>query len=113
MVSLVPVFVVSEATGGRGGGHPPAAPSGVKLTGTSTPGIIITWTDNSSDEAGFSLERSPDGSTGWGTVTTTAAGATSYENTGMASGACYYRVKAIKAGTTGSAWSDVAGPFLF
>ena len=38
----------------------PSAPKG--LIGTRQPGgITLTWTDTSSNETGFSIERSPDG----------------------------------------------------
>jgi len=37
-------------------------------------GIILQWQDNSSDETGFKIERSPDGSTAWVLIATVGAG---------------------------------------
>ena len=36
---------------------PPAAPSGLSATAVSSSQINLSWTDNSSDETGFKLER--------------------------------------------------------
>jgi len=36
-------------------------------------GIVLTWEDNSNDEDGFKVERSPNGSTGWTLIATTVA----------------------------------------
>ena len=44
---------------------PPAAPTGLAATADSATQITLNWTDNASDETGFKIERSPDGSTGW------------------------------------------------
>ena len=45
--------------------------------------ITITWQDNSPpQEGGFKIERSPDGIGSWVVITTTAANATSYLDTG-------------------------------
>jgi hypothetical protein len=37
-------------------------------------GIVLTWQDNSGDETGFKVERSPDGIGSWTLIATTAAG---------------------------------------
>jgi hypothetical protein len=39
-------------------------------------GIVLNWHDNSSDETGFKIERSPDGSTGWTLIATVGVGVT-------------------------------------
>ena len=39
-------------------------------------GIVLQWQDNSSDETGFKIERSPDGVTGWALIATVGAGVT-------------------------------------
>jgi PKD repeat protein len=36
-------------------------------------GVLLSWADNSSNETGFKIERSPDGSTGWTQIATTGA----------------------------------------
>lgn len=58
----------------------PNAASNLQLTGHTTSGAVLTWTDNSSDETGFKVQRRlGDGS--WSTVTTTAANAVTYTDT--------------------------------
>lgn len=86
----------------------PTAPSGLSVGSPTASSLVLSWTDNSSDEVGFLIERSPNGSTGWGVVTTTASNVTSYTNTGLsASTTYYYRVRA--AGASGdSAYTSVA-----
>jgi glucose/arabinose dehydrogenase len=87
---------------------PPAAPSGLSATAASSTGINLSWTDNSSDETGFRIERSPDG-VAFSEVATVGAGVTSYANTGLAPQTTYsYRVRAYN-GNGSSGYSNVAG----
>ncbi|HAT11891.1 MAG TPA: hypothetical protein DCS97_15170, partial [Planctomycetes bacterium] len=77
---------------------PPLAPSALVATANSSSQITLTWTDNASNETGFKLERSPDGSSGWTQIATPAANATSYGDSGLlASTAYYYRLRATNA----------------
>ena len=46
---------------GGGSQFPPAAPSNLTATGTSSSTIDLTWLDNAGDEDGFEIERSLDG----------------------------------------------------
>jgi hypothetical protein len=86
----------------------PLAPDQLTAAGSSTSQIDLTWHDNSSDESGFVIQRSPDGSTGWTTVNTTAANATGYSDTALTAGTQYfYRVYAINSVGT-SAGSNIA-----
>ena len=76
----------------------PQAPSGLSASLLSVSSIGLAWTDNSTNETGFKVERSPDGTSGWTQVQLTAADATTCEDTGLSAGtAYYYRVKAINA----------------
>ena len=76
-------------------GSAPTAPSDLTATATGSSTIDLAWTDASSDETGFKIERSLNGSTGWTQIGTAAADATSYSDTGLSSGtAYYYRVRA-------------------
>jgi fibronectin type 3 domain-containing protein/regulation of enolase protein 1 (concanavalin A-like superfamily) len=86
----------------------PAAPSSLVATAFSSTQINLTWLDNASNETGFILERSPDGSTGWTQIATPAQNATSYSDTGRtASTQYFYRIRATN-GVGPSANSNVA-----
>ena len=75
----------------------PSAPAVTNANGSQV--LTVTWTDNSSDETSFSVERSDDGTTGWAEIGTTAAGATSYADNVAAYGTRkYYRVRARRSG---------------
>lgn len=87
-------------------GSAPAAPSGLSASTVSGTQIDLSWTDNSANETGFRVERSPDGST-WAEIGPAAADATSYSDTGLTPGTTYYyRVRAYNA----SGNSAYAGP---
>ncbi len=86
----------------------PAAPSNLIATAVSSSQINLTWTDNSDNETGFIIERSPDGSTNWTQIATPAANATSYSNTGLSpSTTYYYRIRATN-GVGPSSNSNIA-----
>jgi hypothetical protein len=60
--------------------------------------INLAWQDNSSNEIGFKIERSPNGTTGWTQIATVAANVTTHANTGLSCGTTYfYRVRAYSA----------------
>jgi len=85
---------------------PPAPPTNLTATAASTSRINLSWTDNASNESGFRIERSPDG-TAFTEIATVGANATSYTNTGLTAATQYwYRVRAYN--TTGT--SSYAGP---
>jgi len=72
----------------------PAAPSGLSGSADSATSVALSWTDGSSNENGFSIERR-NGST-WSQVGWVAANITTYRNTGLTAGASYsYRVLAF------------------
>jgi hypothetical protein len=77
----------------------PTAPSGLTVTPISSSQLDLAWTDNSSNEDGFEIERSPDGSTGWTLIHTTAANAEAHSDTGLTEGTIFhYRVRAFNNG---------------
>lgn len=79
------------------------APSG--LSGSAGRGsVTLRWTDNSSNETGFYIERAPSGSTNFTRVGTTGANATTYTNT-VSRGTYLYRVQAFN-GTNVSPYSN-------
>jgi fibronectin type 3 domain-containing protein len=85
--------------------NPPAAPSVLAATAVSSTQINLTWTDNASNEDGFKIERSTDGSS-FSQIATAGADASTYSDTGLAPAApYYYRVRAFNAGGN-SAYSN-------
>jgi fibronectin type 3 domain-containing protein len=86
----------------------PAAPTNLTASAVGNSGQVnLSWRDNSSDETGFQVERSTNGST-FGVIATTAANATSYrDSSGDKRQRYYYRVCAKnKIGL--SAYSNIA-----
>lgn len=76
---------------------PPNAASGLLATATTTLGATLVWTDNSSDESGFRIERQI-GSGAFATLTTVGANVTSYNDSGLTLGTMYtYRIVAYNA----------------
>ncbi len=101
-----------NATGGVTTLNVPAAPTSLTATATSTTQIDLAWTDNATNETGYTVERrSPAGSGSYSTVTTLSAGATSFSNTGLTESTQYeYRVYATNAAGN-SANSNAASKF--
>ena len=98
-------------------GQAPNAPSILHVTSYTSSSITLGWTDNSSDETGFKIERAPDsgGSPGtWTQIATVGANVTSYNNTGLTTGTLYwYRVRSYNSngnsGYTSSIETETAG----
>lgn len=79
-------------------GGAPAAPSNVNAVATAFDRINITWTDNSNNETGFEVVRSTSAAGTFVPVATTAAGATSYIDSGLAANTkYYYKVRSVGA----------------
>ena len=77
----------------------PAAPDTISATAISSIEIGLAWTDNSNNEDGFKIERSP-GGISFTPIDTVSADVTSYSDTGLSAGTEYwYRVRAYN--TTG------------
>ncbi|MFH1022407.1 MAG: fibronectin type III domain-containing protein [Planctomycetota bacterium] len=75
-------------------GSPPPAPSGLSAAADSDTRVNLSWTDNSTDETGFRIERSSDNIT-FTADGTTAAGDTTYTSPNLSpSTATYFRVAA-------------------
>ncbi|MCP4137737.1 MAG: hypothetical protein GY754_42630 [bacterium] len=93
----------------------PADPAGLTASAVSASEITISWNDNSGNESGFRIERSPDGSA-FTEITTVAANVTSYADTGLTPDSAYfYRVRAYNdignsaySNTANAATPDVA-----
>jgi hypothetical protein len=85
----------------------PAAPSGLVATAVSSSQINLVFSDNSSNESNFEVERSSGGSA-YVKVATLGAGVTSHSDSGLAASTNYsYRVRAINAAGA-SGYSNVS-----
>jgi hypothetical protein len=86
-------FPIGKRSGGAAG--PDGVPSALTLTVISDTEIQLDWTTGSTNEDGFSIERSTDGTT-YTEITTVAAGVVHYHDTTCISGTTYYyRVRAF------------------
>lgn len=91
---------------------PPAAPTALAATATSSSAIDLSWTDNSSDEDGFDIERSTDGLI-WNLLDVVPGNTTAYTDLGLDPSTQYqYRVTAYN-GVGYSAYSNVASDTTF
>ncbi len=82
------------------------APSGLTATPTSATQINLTWTDNSSNETGFKVERSTDG-TNYTVAAMVTANTTVYLDNGLTAGVNYYYRILASNNTGDSASSNV------
>jgi ligand-binding sensor domain-containing protein len=87
---------------------PPEAPSGLSATAVSNTKINLAWTDNSTIEDGFKIERKAGATGTYAEIFATAANATSYSDTGLSASTQYfYRVRAYNL-SGNSAYSNEA-----
>lgn len=77
----------------------PASPSGADVKPTNSAGVDVRWTDNSTNEEGFRVERSLDLGSTWNSASTTGPNVTSFQDKGLASEqqVCY-RLTAFNGG---------------
>ena len=77
----------------------PAAPASLTATATTTSQVNLAWTDNSSNEDGFKIERcSGNNCTNFAQVATVGTNVRTYSNTGLAKNTFYtYRVRAYNS----------------
>jgi hypothetical protein len=87
----------------------PAAPTNLTADLVGNSGQVnLTWTDNSNNETGFQVERSPDGSH-WAVLTTQVpANTTTYRDSSAVKGQTYYYRVAAYNSVGLSAYSNVA-----
>lgn len=96
-----------EYTVGGGGPVVIPAPTGLSTSSVTTSSITLNWTDNSSDEEGFKIERRI-GSGSWSQISTVGSNVSSYTNTGLTASTAYsYRVRAY-IGSDHSDYSNTA-----
>ena len=86
---------------------PPVAPSALTATAASASQINLSWSDNSTNEIAFQIERTTQASGAYTTVATVGAGSTAWSDTGVSAGVTYlYRVRSVIAAGY-SAYSNV------
>lgn len=108
-----PVAPTLEAGVSSAGGPTVKVPSNTSASAVSESRIDVSWQDNSTNESGFEVHRSTTGPSGtFSLVASTAAGVTSYSNSGLTPSTQYcYEIRAFR--TTGSrknysAFSNIA-----
>jgi titin len=95
-----------QAVTGTATPSPPAAVGNLNATAVSSTQVNLSWSDVSG-ETGFYVERSTDGTT-WSQIAATAAGVTSYQDSGLSASTTYsYRVRAFNGSGPGG-YSAVA-----
>ncbi len=76
----------------------PAQPTGLTASAVSGTAVALSWTDNSANEAGFSIERSQGNTSGFAQVSTVTAGIRQYTDPALIAGVTYYyRVRAFNS----------------
>jgi len=102
LLSLLALAVVREAAA-----QAPARPTNLTVTASSSTQLNLSWTDASTNETGFKIERSPDDvTTNYVQVALTASNLNTFSSTGLNPGVKYYfRVRAFN-GSGDSAYSE-------
>lgn len=77
--------------------NPPAAPWNLEAKPASSSAIRLTWTDNSSNESGFRLERSASGAGPWEPVISAAPNVVGHEDARSSEQQTCYRVLAFNS----------------
>lgn len=107
-VDISPAYSEYYALGGSPS-TPPNDPSDLSALTVSSSEIGLSWTDNSSDESEFEIERSPGGAGSFANVGTVNANVTTYSDSGgLSPDTTYdYRVRATN-GAGNSGYSNTA-----
>ena len=83
---------------GGGGASPPAPASNLTVVSTTSSDVVLAWTDNSTDEEGFAVERSTSGGP-FAEIGRVAANVTGYQDLTIAADSSYtYRIRSFGAG---------------
>src|SRR5262249_9035039 len=83
------------------------APTNLTSAATTSTRVLLAWTDASSNESGFNVQRSTD-ALNWTPIATTSANVSSYYDTGLSTSTTYYhRVRAFN-GNAYTAYTNVS-----
>ena len=82
-IPLIASFRDTRACLDLGAPTPPDSPTNLEAIAASESEIDLTWTDNSTIEQGFDIDRSEDGGATWAMVASVGANTTSYQDTGL------------------------------
>ena len=105
------LFVSGLLTGGSGGG--PAAPTNLEASSTSSSSVVLTWTDNSNNEAGFNINRATSPGGPFSPAGSVSANITSFTDAGLGAQTTYY-YQVVATNTSGtSAPSNLANATTF
>ena len=75
-------------------------------------GLRLAWTDDSTVETGYRVERSPDGAASWTTLATAPAGSTAYTDTTVAPGETWhYRVTTVNGALSAAPTAPASATF--
>ncbi len=106
--STVEASVTTKPVSGKTYGFTPpvpTAPGSLTFTSIGTTAMTLNWSDLSSNETGFAIYKSTDG-TNYSFISQTAAGATSSVQSGLTAGTTYYwKIYAVSEGGLSSALS--------
>ena len=109
LVTLISFIAVScGKVSNSNSGAVPTAPTSLTATLVSSTKVSLSWTDNSTDESGFKIERKT-GSGSYGLVGTTAANTTTYVDSTVSSNTTYtYRVYSYNSAGNSPTYSNEA-----
>lgn len=105
--SALPIYIVNDIPPV----NPPDPPSNLIATENLPDTIDLTWTDNSTNETGFEIERRTLVGGAFALIHTTVADVTNYSDAGLTSGGYEYRVRAVNSGGN-SAYSNTDSGFI-
>jgi hypothetical protein len=99
---ILSLYPIGGGGGGNGGQTPPKAPTGLTVTTRSSTEALLAWTDASTNEIGFRIERAT-GTGAFQTVGTAPANATGALVSGLTAGTAYtFRVLATRSASVSS-----------